>query len=370
MSIKLESEINKFDSNVAIEAADTPPSSWYLDPQFFELDKKVLISYWQFVASLDQFSETGSYLSGSFCGEPYFIVKTETGDLKAFFNVCRHHAAELLHGEGCTKDIVCPYHAWNYSLDGQLKKAPQMAGVKNFSREKLSLSEIPLKIWNKFVLLDFSGNAKPLDDDLNRFDQRLVEAQTNELKFIGRRVYEIKCNWKVYIDNYLDGGYHVDHLHKGLAGQLKMDDYKVENYKTWTLQSCAASPNPTQNSNIDFKERIGKEALYAWIYPNFMINRYGNIMDTNWIVPLAPDHCLTIFDYYFLPDTSEDFITASIKASEQVQIEDVSICESVQRGLSSKSYTTGRYAPTLEGGAYLLHQLLKKDYLVHYNIDK
>ncbi|MBI4854160.1 MAG: aromatic ring-hydroxylating dioxygenase subunit alpha [Acidobacteria bacterium] len=363
MSTQLEAEINKFDSINAIEVADTPPSSWYLDQQFYELDKKVLMNNWQFVASVDQFTESGSYIAGSFCNEPYFIIKTEAGDLRAFYNVCRHHAAELLKGEGCTKDIVCPYHAWNYSLDGQLKKAPQMAGVKNFNREKLSLSEIPLKVWNKFILLDFSGNSRALDTDLNRFDQKLVELGTNQLKFMCRRVYEIKCNWKVYIDNYLDGGYHVDHLHKGLAGQLKMDDYRVENYKTWTLQSCAASLNPIQSEGIDFKERIGQEALYGWFYPNFMINRYGNIMDTNWIIPTAPDHCLTIFDYYFLPATSEDFISASIKASEQVQIEDVDICQSVHRGLSSKSYSTGRYAPTLEGGAYLFHKLLKEDYL-------
>src|ERR1044071_2952004 len=149
MDTQLEVEINKFDAISGIEVADTPPSSWYLDEKFFQLDKKVLMSYWQFVASTDQFKEIGSYLAGSFCDEPYFIVHTERGELKAFYNVCRHHAAELLHGEGCTKDIVCPYHAWNYALDGQLKKAPQMAGVKNFQRENLSLREIPLKIWNK-----------------------------------------------------------------------------------------------------------------------------------------------------------------------------------------------------------------------------
>jgi choline monooxygenase len=359
----LKSEINKFDHRIGIEAADTPPSSWYIDKRFHELDTNLLKKHWQFVASTDQFKETGSYVAGMFCQEPYVVMKTESGDLKAFYNVCRHHAAELLHGEGCTKEIVCPYHAWSYSIDGKLKKAPQMAGIKNFNREALSLKEIPLKIFNKFVLLDFSGAAPELNPDLKRLDKMLKDLDTDNLQFVGRRVYEIKCNWKVYVDNYLDGGYHVDHLHKGLAGQLNMDDYKVENFDTWTLQSCAASKTPLKNNTIDFAERIGKEALYAWLYPNFMINRYGNIMDTNWIVPIDVDHCLTIFDYYYEKTASKEFIEASIKASEQVQIEDVAICESVHRGLNSKGYITGRYAPTLEGGEYLFHSLVKNDYM-------
>jgi choline monooxygenase len=278
--------------------------------------------------------------------------------------VCRHHAAQLLHGTGCTKEIVCPYHAWSYSLDGALKKAPQMAGVKNFKRETLSLREIPLKVLNKFVLLNFSGVDSPLDPDWMRLDLMLTDSGTSRLQFKGRRVYEINCNWKVYIDNYLDGGYHVDHLHKGLAGQLDMQNYKTENFKSWTLQSCGGSKDPMKSDSIDFKERIGDQALYAWLYPNFMINRYGPIMDTNWIVPVSPQKCLTVFDYYFAADASEEFIAASIQASEQVQTEDVAICESVQKGMLSLGYGAGRYAPTLEGGEFLFHSLVQADYRV------
>lgn len=361
--ISLLDEIRKFDDISGIELAETPPSSWYRHPEFFELDKKVLTGYWQFVESAEQFKEAGDFVAGTFCDEPYVIIKTESGELKAYYNVCRHHAAELLHGTGCAREIVCPYHAWSYALDGKLKKAPQMAGIKSFKREELSLVEIPLKIWNKFVLLDFSGKAKPLDPELERFDKILAGLETENLRFMERRVYEIKCNWKVYIDNYLDGGYHVDHLHKGLAGQLDMTNYRVENFASWTLQTCGAAVSPPTDMGIDFKERIGNEAYYAWIHPNFMINRYGNIMDTNWIVPTGPDQCLTIFDYYFLPGTPADFIKKSIQASEQVQIEDVQICESVQRGLNSSGYNVGRYAPRLEGGEYLFHSLLKEEYL-------
>jgi choline monooxygenase len=358
----LKSEIAKFDDKLGIESSHTPPASWCVQPAFHELDQVVLKNHWQFVASIDQFNQPGSYVAGEFCNEPYVIMRDEAGELGAFFNVCRHHAAQLLHGEGCTKEIVCPYHAWTYTLDGKLKRAPHTTGIKKFDRDALSLKKIPLKVWNKFVLLNFSGKTTELDPELSQLDEMLGSLKTEKLRFRGRRVYEIKCNWKVYIDNYLDGGYHVAHLHKGLAGQLDMDAYKVKNFKMWTLQSCDASKDPMKSETIDFKERIGNEALYAWLYPNFMINRSGPIMDTNWIIPVGPEHCLTIFDYYFAEDASDDFIAASIKASEQVQIEDVAICESVQRGMRSMGYGTGRYAPTLETGEYLFHSLVKSDY--------
>ena len=365
--MSVHSEVMKFSESAGIESTQTPLASWCVDPEFQKLDDQILKKHWQFVASVDQLEKPGSYVAGEFCDESYLIVRTENGTLSAFYNVCQHHASQLLHGQGCTKEIVCPYHGWSYNLDGKLKKAPQVSGVKAFARLQLSLKSIPLKVWNKFVLLNFSGDdtAKdiPLDPQLEILNNMLNDLKTSELQFRERRVYEITCNWKVYIDNYLDGGYHVDHLHKGLAGQLDMDDCKVENFKTWTLQSCGGSKSPQKTDSIDFKERIGDRALYAWLYPNFMINRYGNIMDTNWIVSLGHDKCLTIFDYYFESDADEIFVTASIKASEQVQIEDVAICESVQKGLRSKGYTAGRYAPHLETGEYLFHCLIKKEYL-------
>jgi choline monooxygenase len=148
-----------------------------------------------------------------------------------------------------------------------------------------------------------------------------------------------------------------------LAGQLDLANYKTQNFKKWTLQSCVGSETPIKSDSIDFKERIGDEAIYAWIHPNFMINRYGPIMDTNWIIPTGPESCTTVFDYYFMPDAKEDFIAASIKASEQVQAEDVAICESVQRGMRSAGYGAGRYAPGLESGEYLFHSIMKDQYL-------
>lgn len=358
----MQTELEKFQDQAGVENAETPPASWYTHPHFHALDLKLLKQNWQFVGNTEQVQKIGDYFSGDFCGEPYLVIRTSESEIKAFYNVCRHHAAILVQGEGCAKELTCPYHAWNYSIEGKLIKAPHIAGIQNFDRNKMSLKEIPIKVWGKFVLLNFSGNLKDIDPEWQMFADMLQAAETDKLKFVGRRSYIQKCNWKVYVDNYLDGGYHVNHLHKGLAGQLDMDAYTVENFKRWTLQWCPGNTNPPKQESLDFRERIGNKALYAWFYPNFMINRYGNIMDTNWVYPLTENSCLTIFDYYFLDSQGKEFIDASIKASEQVQIEDVDICESVQKGLNSVAYDVGRYAPSLESGAYLFHCLVKQDY--------
>lgn len=364
-------QVQSFDDSLSVEEALTPPASWYVWPEFHDLDSELLKTYWQFVGHVGFFKGPGSYFSGEFAGESYVVTQDQDGQLHAFYNVCRHHAAQLVEGRGSCQEIVCPYHAWSYGLNGDLKKAPHLAGIKNFNRSEMGLRNIPLKLWGPFILLNFTGETPDLPADWDHLLNQMKDTGFEHLKFIDRRAYELKCNWKVYIDNYLDGGYHIAHLHKGLAGQLDLDAYKVENHQTWTMQWCeSAKEATTGEGGIDFKERIGEKALYAWIYPNMMINRYGDIMDTNWVVPLGPDRCLTIFDYYFDPKYGEDFIAPSIRASEKVQAEDVDICGSVQKGLSSKGYGVGRYAPRLESGAYLFHQLVKRDLMKILEIKK
>jgi choline monooxygenase len=363
-------EVNDFPSEKGIEVSKTPPKTWYQTAEFHALDHKLLKEHWQFVGHTGMLERAGSYFTGEFCDENFFVIKDDKNEIRAFHNVCSHHASTLLEGTGCVNEVVCPYHAWCYSQNGELKRAPQMAKVKEFDKVQMGLKSIPLKLLGPFILLNFSGHENQIPGDTQTEYEGILQAlskdpQFSRLKFMGRRAYEINCNWKVYIDNYLDGGYHVSHLHKGLAGQINMQKYKVEDFRSYTLQSCIGNEvNTTSIDGVDFQERIGSEALYYWIHPNFMLNRYGNIMDCNWAIPLGPEKCVTVFDYYFdLEKCDQKFIDASIKASEQVQKEDVQICETVQKGLRSSAYRAGRYAPQLETGAFLFHSLLQKEYL-------
>jgi choline monooxygenase len=182
--------------------------------------------------------------------------------------------------------------------------------------------------------------------------------ETAKLTYVASRSYDIECNWKVYVDNYLDGGYHVAVLHKALAGQLDLDTYVTEVFDRYSIQSVRSPEAAREAAGGDFAERIGSEALYAFVHPNLMLNRYGPILDTNWVVPLSQGRTRVVFDYYFREPGDRDFVERSIAASHKVQLEDVEICESVQRGLGSPAYDRGIYAPKIEMAAYAFHRTL------------
>jgi choline monooxygenase len=182
------------------------------------------------------------------------------------------------------------------------------------------------------------------------------------LQWLERRHYTFDCNWKVFVDNYLDGGYHVPHLHKGLDSVLDYSNYMIENGEHFSLQW---SPIVSEGAEAQTGAvRKGDRALYYWLYPNFMINYYDGVMDTNLVIPRGVDKTEVIFDFYF-PDVSanaRERNLASIEVGQRIQDEDVAICRSVQRGLNSRAYNTGRLSVRREAGEHLFHRLLHADF--------
>jgi choline monooxygenase len=179
----------------------------------------------------------------------------------------------------------------------------------------------------------------------------------------------LNCNWKVYIDNYLDGGYHVPHAHKGLSSVIEYTKYTIENFERSCLQSSPLSSDANTNAEVG-ATRQGR-AFYLWIYPNFMINAYEGVMDTNLVLPLGPDKCAVVFDYYFgdISAAAEKHNRESIAVSEIVQDEDMAICDAVQRGLHSRAYVAGRLSVRREAGEHLFHRLLHADLTAAANAD-
>jgi choline monooxygenase len=197
-----------------------------------------------------------------------------------------------------------------------------------------------------------------LGDDLRR---QLEALSLGGVHWMERRSYTLDCNWKVYVDNYLDGGYHVPHLHKGLNSVLDYSEYTITNGEHYCLQS---SPMVSEGADQQTGAvRQGERASYYWIYPNFMINGYGRTMDTNLVIPRGVDKTEVVFDFYFadVSDGARAANLASITVSERIQDEDVAICESVQRGLRSRAYQAGRLSVRREAGEHLFHRLLARD---------
>jgi choline monooxygenase len=347
-----------------LEKASTIPSPWYFDPRIARLEnERVFAHTWQVAGRVDQVRERGEFFTVELGEEPIVVARGEDGVLRGFYNVCRHHAAAVVtEAQGCAKQFRCPYHGWTYGNDGALKGMVEFEGVCDFERAKNGLVPVAVDTWENFVFVNLDGAAGSLKDFLANVPELVAPLQLMEkLNFFDRRVYTLNCNWKVYVDNYLDGGYHVPHAHKGLSSVIEYTNYTIENFDRACLQSSPLSSDSKSEKGVA-ATRQGR-AFYLWIYPNFMINAYEGVMDTNLVFPLAVDKCAVVFDYYF-SDISKKALRknqASIKVSEKVQDEDVAICDAVQKGLASRAYLAGRLSVRREAGEHLFHRLLHAD---------
>jgi choline monooxygenase len=337
----------------------TPPSRWYFDEDIAADERKSVFSAtWQPVARVDQLSTKGQFVTAEIAGEPLLVVRGEA--IRAFFNVCRHHAAQVVNGEsGCLKKLHCPYHGWTYSLDGNLLTAPYMEAVEGFDPAEHGLVPLRVEAWENWIWVCLDRQTPSLQQQLGDMIQAVEPLGLKKLSFFESRSYDIACNWKVFVDNYLDGGYHVPFIHRGLTTVLDNRNYQVKCGARHVLQSCPVRPANSPESAV----RSGDMAYYWWLYPNFMINWYEGVMDTHWVLPLGPERCRVICDYWFDDVTREasERNRASVEVADQVQMEDVAISESVQRGLHSQSYDTGPLCPCKEQGEAVFHKLLRAD---------
>jgi choline monooxygenase len=367
MNSSLEKIIRSYDPNAPLERSFTIPASWYTNEELYQVElRNVFARSWQFVCRVDQVARAGQYVTADIAGEPIVIVRGNDNVLRGFFNVCRHHAAAVMtETEGNAALLRCPYHGWTYSLAGELKGTPDFAGVCDFERSQNGLLPVRTAVWEQWVFVR-TGEQGAANDSLKDFlgadlIAQIQPLQLESLHWFERRHYNFECNWKVFVDNYLDGGYHVPHLHKGLDSVLDYSNYKIENGEHFCLQW---SPIVTDGAEPETGAvRQGKRALYYWLYPNFMINWYEGAMDTNLVIPRGVDKTEVIFDFYFadVSEPARERNLASIAVGQRIQDEDTEICKSVQRGLASRAYNAGRLSVRREAGEHLFHRTLATD---------
>ncbi len=355
--------VREYDDRAPLEEASTIPGSWYTNAELLQLEKQAVFGRtWQMIGRTDQLATPGDYITAEVGGEPILAVRGADSTLHAFFNVCRHHAAAVAT-QPCGKAQLfrCPYHGWTYGLDGSLKGAPEFNDVRNFDRARNGLVPVQVDTWEQFVFVTLDPHAPSLNEFVGGLADVVKPLHIETLQFYTRKVYTLNCNWKVFVDNYLDGGYHVPHLHKGLNSALDYKQYTIENGERYSVQS-----SPMVRSDEDdavAATRQGDRAFYLWLYPNFMMNVYQGVMDTNLVLPLGLDKTQVIFDFFFDHVSPEQDAknAESVTVSDRIQDEDVAICESVQRGLSSRAYGSGRLSVRREAGEHLFHRLLAND---------
>src|ERR1051325_6159824 len=239
MNSQLKEIVDQYDPKLPLDRASTIPSSWYTNKDFYELELKTVFSRsWQLAARSDQVSEPGSYVTSDIAGEPVVIVRGHDNVLRAFFNVCRHHAAAVMtESQGKAAQLRCPYHGWTYSLEGELKGTPDFSGVCDFERAQNGLVPLEFSEWENWLFVKLAAGPTLREFLTAELTAQISLLQLSKLQWFERRHYSFDCNWKVLVDNYLAGGHHVPYLHKGLDSVLDYSNYTIENGERFCLQS-------------------------------------------------------------------------------------------------------------------------------------
>ncbi|HEX9652751.1 MAG TPA: aromatic ring-hydroxylating dioxygenase subunit alpha [bacterium] len=342
-----------------IERAETIPSSWYTASNFHLFDNEAILSRtWQYVGWLQKVQKAGDYFIAEVANNPIIVVRGQDEKLRAFYNVCRHRGGPLAIADGCAKALQCKYHGWTYLLDGSLRGVPEFDRVELFDKKDYGLIPVNLEVWEGLLFVNLSEQPTPLIEYFKGIAERISPIKLTGKKVCKRIVYELACNWKVYVDNYLEG-YHLPYVHPELCNLLDYLKYVTEIYRYYSLQY---SPF-TKNDNL-YQASAG-EAFYYFIFPNFMLNILPGRLQTNLIVPLAHDRTRVLFDFFYDDIDSpaaKKIIADDIEYSDRVQKEDMEICEYVQRGLQSRAYDRGRFSVKCEQGVYHFQTLLKEFY--------
>jgi len=366
----------RLEVNEQIECAHTLASRFYTDPGILDIEKtRIFHKTWQMVGALDQpcgeangakctIADPETFFTADLAGEPILIVRDKQGTLRAFSNVCRHRAGPIARGSGCKNVLRCQYHGWTYTLDGRLIGTPDVEGVEFFDRSTMGMFPLRLETWEKFIFVNFDPKAEPLSAYLGDIPQQARGFQFEGLHLVERRDYVIDCNWKVYVDNYLEG-YHIPIAHPGLMREIDYSQYRTDTFRYYSQQFAPIrAMKADDTAERAYAPGTGlQEALYFWIFPNLMLNIYPDNISTNLIVPLSHEKTLTIFEWFFHDPGSprvQERIKKAVAFSDEVQQEDIGLCENVQKGLRSSTYDRGRYSVKRENGVHHFHMLLSE----------
>ena len=349
-----------------LERAETIPSAWYTDARFHELDRLAVFGEsWQQVGHVDQLARTGDLVVDTVAGNPVMVVRGSDGELRAFYNVCRHRGGPLALKDGTCEMLQCKYHGWTYQLDGMLRGVPHMNRTELFDKKDYGLIPLPHAVWEGMVFVSLAERPTPLATFVAGISERIGQPGLGALRSGPRVEYDVRCNWKVYVDNFLEG-YHVPYVHPELLKLYDYSQYRTEVFDWYSLQV-----GPLSGGDNVYGARDG-EALYYHIFPNFMLNILPGRLQTNLVLPTAHDRCTVVFRYFYTETTSpaaRKLIADDLAYSESVQREDIEICERVQMGLASRAYDRGRFSVPFEGGVHHFQSLLRRAYASWMAVD-
>jgi choline monooxygenase len=330
---------------MAAERTATLPYRWYSDPEVLQAEQeRIFARSWLYAGRVDEIAESGSYLAAQAGDVPLLVTRSDDGELRAFVNVCRHRGSVLTEGAGHRKSIQCRYHAWTYSLEGKLLKAPRSEREAGFTSEDLGLLAASVDTWGPFLFVNADPDAAPLADTLGELPDTLAEAfDLSRLRFHSRVHYTLDANWKIAVENFLEC-YHCPTAHPTFSDVVDVDPdaYVLEPHSTYASQFATVRERPRGLPYEPYGDV--ERGQYHLLWPNLKINVYLGRpnLSIGPVVPDGPDRTVGFLDYFFGDDVDDAWIGGLLALDDQVGREDTALVEGVHRGMRSRRLEHGR----------------------------
>ena len=321
-------------------AQGTLPWSWYSDPELLRHEQeRIFHRGWQYAGPVERAASPGDFFTCSVGDVPVVVTRDSAGELHALLNVCRHRGSIVAQDSGNRATLQCPYHAWTYELDGRLRTAPRADEV---DVENVVLRALAVETWGPFVFVNPDSETGPLGDVLGPVPQRFRDGgvEVERLRFRRRGEYELACNWKIAVENYLEC-YHCAVAHPGFSQVVDVspDAYKLE---THALGSSQFGPSRNGGGPV--------EGQFHWLWPATKVYALPGPpnLAAGPVAPLGADRTKGFLDYFFPEDVSDAKVEELLAFDDQVGLEDRALVESVQAGVRSGLIDEGRLLPESE----------------------
>ncbi len=321
-------------------------SKTYIDPRFVAIERVAIFHRtWQFACHTEKLYEPGQYVTIEIGGHSIIVLRDSSNTLRAFYNVCKHRGHLLLSGEGNKRLIVCPYHAWSYTLEGNLQATRLTEDIENFNKEDFCLTPVQVEEFCSLVFVNLDPAAESLSKQTGNLSKELESYAPDlaNLTFAHRLTYNIQANWKTIIDNFLEC-YHCPIAHRDFVSLVDMDSYQITTHNIYSSHMAKAGLTANNAYSVDNASVTDHAVWFLW--PNITLMRYpgrGNFMVWK-IIPVGPEETLEEFDFFLETDTPNQAEAEAIKYIDEVlQVEDIGLVESVQRGMRTPAFDQGRY---------------------------
>tara|TARA_B100001105_G_scaffold248887_1_gene235154 strand:- start:91 stop:1209 length:1119 start_codon:yes stop_codon:yes gene_type:complete len=340
------------------------PTTWYRDPDIYRFEMNVIFGReWQYLAPTEMLSKAGDCVVGRAAEVPVVVTCGADGTIEGFVNMCRHRGHPVAHENGNVRALVCPYHGWTYSLDGTLKRAPECDHEPGFNTDELSLLRVGVDVWGPAVFVNADPNAPPLRTLHPRFEEicrtRELTPDVDAYRFRRRVAYPADCNWKLWYDNNAEC-YHCPRIHaKSFASAYKaapedVDNYEIDRMFGYRFDAAEMTDDSGELRSTNYRS--------VQLFPGITIIQQDDLMMVSQIIPYAPEHTVSVWDYFAERGTDEDRFERWFSLWNQTFTEDLTAVSAQQRGMRTGFMERSRLIKTAEPQVVAMNRAILEAY--------